>query len=136
MTSTTFRILMVLAIGACGDNRTTTDRNFTRLIEASWTLPPLTNQYVCAYLTVDEDLLIDAFRPVIPVGTHHTVLSMGEPNHADGVFDCGVVANAPNMIFGSGVGTGTYEFPSGVAVEIPAGKQLVLNLHLFNASDA
>jgi len=40
------------------------------------------------------------------------------------------------MIFGSGVGEKEYLFPAGVGIKIPAGQQLVLNLHLFNTSDA
>jgi hypothetical protein len=106
-----------------------------RLIDASWTLPPNSQGYVCAYLTVHQDMFVGEFSPVIPPGTHHTVLTMGPPMHADGVEACDGVVNAPNMIFGSGVGTGDYVFPPGVAVRIPAGSQLVLNLHLFNAQD-
>jgi len=61
---------------------------------------------------------------------------MGTPQHPDGVFPFSGFVNEPYMIFGSGVGTGTFTFPPGVGVRIPAGQQLVLDLHLFNASDA
>ena len=39
------------------------------------------------------------------------------------------------VLYASGVGTDALELPDGVAVKIPAGKQILLNLHLFNASD-
>jgi hypothetical protein len=40
------------------------------------------------------------------------------------------------MIFGSGVGTDTFDIPEGVVMKIRAGQQLLLNLHLFNTSNA
>jgi hypothetical protein len=39
------------------------------------------------------------------------------------------------QVYGSGVGTNPIAFPPGVGVKVPAGKQLLLNLHLFNVSD-
>jgi hypothetical protein len=38
------------------------------------------------------------------------------------------------MLHASGVGSDDLVFPDGVAVKIPAGTQLMLNLHLFNVS--
>jgi hypothetical protein len=132
------RSLVVAVISfaaACGDNHAPPPTS-ERLIEAQWELPANSEGYFCAYKTITEDLIVGEFEPVIPQGTHHTVLTMGEPQHPDGVFPCDVVNNNPYLIFGSGVGTGPFTFPPGVGVRIPAGKQLILNLHLFNASDA
>lgn len=39
------------------------------------------------------------------------------------------------MIAASGVGTDAITYPEGVAVHAPKGSQLILNLHLFNATD-
>jgi hypothetical protein len=39
-------------------------------------------------------------------------------------------------MFGSGVGTGRATLPAGVAIKVAAGQQVILNLHLFNTSDA
>jgi hypothetical protein len=36
------------------------------------------------------------------------------------------------MLFASGYGTDDLSLPEGVAIRIPAGKQVLLNLHLFN----
>jgi len=126
---------LLFLLAACGDNQRPPATS-QRLIEAEWSLAPNSEGYFCAYKTITEDLVIGEFSPVIPLGTHHTVLTMGEPNKPDGVYPCGIVANNPYLLFGSGVGTGPFTFPPGVGIRIPAGKQIVLNLHLFNASDA
>jgi hypothetical protein len=39
------------------------------------------------------------------------------------------------MIYGSGVGSPDFTFPTGVGLHLRAGQRLLLNLHLYNASD-
>ena len=46
------------------------------LISGSWSLGPGTESYKCIRLTVDHDIDIHRFHPIIPTGTHHTVLSV------------------------------------------------------------
>jgi hypothetical protein len=101
------------------------------LIESSWTLAP-GETYMCERLTVTEDVWIRAFRATAPLGSHHTVLTVGDPQGADGPFACGAGTNQPAMVYGAAVGTNDIEMPEGVAVKVPAGKQLLLNLHLYN----
>ena len=108
---------------------------WTRLIEGSWEIPAATEFYKCVRMTVEEDTYVKGFKSIGPMGTHHTVLSAGVPTGADGIEDCDALDNATTMIFGSGVGDIEFNFPEGVGVKIPAGHQLVLNLHLFNVSD-
>jgi hypothetical protein len=105
------------------------------LLEGAWEIPAGTETYKCVYKTVAEDLYVHAFEAIIPLGTHHTVLTVGAPSHTDGVYDCNAGTNMNAQIHGSGVGTNPIEFPAGVAVKIEAGQQLLLNLHLFNFSD-
>jgi hypothetical protein len=102
------------------------------LISADWTMDLATEGYVCARKTIDEDIIVGAFEAIIPVGTHHTLLTFGEPDAEDGVTKCSVAANRTRNLFGSGLGTDTFTLPEGVGVRIPAGSQLLLNLHLFN----
>ncbi len=109
---------------------------WSRLVDGSWEIPAATEFYKCARLTVQEDTYISAFKSIGPLGTHHTVLTVGAPNGPDGITGCDAGTNANTMIFGSGIGESLFEFPEGVGVKIPAGQQLVLNLHLFNVSDA
>lgn len=109
---------------------------WSRLVDGSWEIPAATEFYKCARLTVQEDTYISGFKSIGPLGTHHTVLTVGAPSGPDGITDCDAGTNANTMIFGSGIGESLFHFPAGVGVKIPAGQQLVLNLHLFNVSDA
>ena len=133
-------MLFALSAFACGNDHAIepdaagpTD-GFRTLISGPWTLSPSSEKYVCVRLTVTEDTYIKTIRPVAPVGTHHTVLMLGAPDAPDGTVDC-TSALARPAIYASGVGTLPLEMPAGVAVHVRPGQQLLLNLHLFNASD-
>lgn len=106
------------------------------LIMGDWDLPAGNEGYRCVRLTVTEDTYITGFKSVGPLGTHHTVLTAGDPSGPDGTTTCGAGTNNDTSIFGSGVGEIQYHFPAGVGVKIPAGQQMLLNLHLFNVSDS
>jgi hypothetical protein len=108
---------------------------WSALVEGKWDLPANSEGYRCVRFTLPEDLWISQFRPVIPLGTHHTLLTVGDPSGPDGVSVCTASVNAPNGVFGSGVGSKDFSYPEGVAIHLHAGQQLVLNLHLFNTSD-
>jgi hypothetical protein len=96
----------------------------------------MTETYRCVRKTLTEDLYARAFKPLSPLGTHHTVLSLDEsPTEPDGQTQCGPETNGSVMISASGVGTNELAMPDGVAMHLRAGQQLVLNLHLFNVSD-
>ena len=105
------------------------------LIEGDWQLPQGVEGYQCVRKTLTEDLYIAGFRAQAPPGTHHTVLGVSTSGGADGQSDCNAATLGTKMLFGSGVGTDTYELPEGVALHVRAGEQLLLNLHLFNAGD-
>jgi len=110
------------------------DFEWETLLKGEWKLPPSTEDYVCVRQTVEEVLYVRAFEAINPLGTHHTFLSMGEPSGPDGVTPCSANENHAQSIFGSGVGTNALELPDGVAIKVEAGTQILLNLHLFNAS--
>ncbi|MBL4634867.1 MAG: hypothetical protein JKY56_13425 [Kofleriaceae bacterium] len=106
------------------------------LIDGSWEIPAGTEFYKCARVTLSEDTYISDFKAIGPAGTHHTVLTVGDPDGPDGITTCSAGENHPTMIFGSGIGPAEFNFPEGVGVKIPAGQQLLLNLHLFNVSES
>src|SRR5678815_3853997 len=112
---------------------------FGRLVTVDWNLPPPSgptpDEYFCAKLTVDEDMLLSGFSSISPGGTHHLVLSVGEPDGPDGQFGCSFIQNQGTLLFASGVGTDDFNFPEGVALPVRAGQQLFLNVHTFNATD-
>jgi hypothetical protein len=137
-----------LALIACGGGGGSTDdpdaappspdadiSGYTELISEDWTLPSGTEEFHCVRLTTQTDLWIHGIRPTAPLGTHHTVLAFQDPNGSDGQSTCGnTFALNSTVLYASGVGTEALELPDGVAFKIPAGKQILLNLHLFNAS--
>lgn len=102
------------------------------LVEGTWDLPGGSEEYRCVKKTVDQDIYVKSFGAINPVGTHHTVLTVGPPQGPDGIERCSAFDNSIQQIYGSGVGTNEITFPEGIAVKIEAGTQLFLNLHLFN----
>lgn len=111
---------------------------YTRLVGRTWSLPAgATDTYRCIRYTVPTDTYITNITAQAPSGTHHTVLSISASNVAgpDGEYDCQVQTIGRPMIYASGVGTDPLDFPTNVGLKIPAGTQVHLNLHLFNATD-
>ncbi len=106
------------------------------LIESSWTIPAGTETYQCERLTVTEDVWITEFRAGTPLGTHHSVLTVGDGGQPDGAFPCDAGTNDDAMIYGAGIDTNPIALPPGVAMRVRAGQQLLLNLHLYNVSDS
>jgi hypothetical protein len=53
-----------------------------------------------------------------------------------GEYDCEVLTVDLQMLFASGVGTGSLAMPDGVALKVKAGQFLHLNLHLYNSTDS
>jgi hypothetical protein len=106
---------------------------YVPLVTAGWSLAPGEEGYICASKTLTEDLYIGAIRPIAPIGTHHTTVNLADPTGPDDPGSpCGV---SFGQFYASGVGTEELVLPDGVGLVAPAGKQLRLNLHLFNASD-
>lgn len=106
---------------------------YVPLVTATWTLEPGTEAYICGTRTLTEDIYAGALRPIAPPGTHHTTVALrfpGEPD--DPSFPCGAEFGD---FWASGVGTGELVLPDGVGLLAPAGRQLRINLHLFNATD-
>lgn len=132
-------LLLAAAPLACGgapdaQQAPVDELRFETLVEGDWSLPPGSETYYCVRKTLDRDLWVRAFDALAPAGTHHTVLTYGEPDAPDGVVECDSFENHQVMAYGSGVGAQPFLMPEGVAVRVPAGKQLLLNLHVFNVS--
>jgi hypothetical protein len=140
----------------CGSDATTSNEKpapagsggqFETLMDYEWTVDPGVEAYYCGYRTLTEDLYISDFRPIVPEGTHHVVLGYQNPAHDEGYFPavegvpptadvCTGVTFGDVFAFAATVGTEELSMPEGVAVKIPAGQQLVLGLHMLNATAA
>lgn len=124
-------------VDAGGGSPDANNAGFTTLISRAYTIPAGAEFYRCAALTATEDIYINTFRALSPLGTHHTVVAVEDtPTRADGEYDCNASALGHTMLFASGVGTDDLAFPSGVGIKVSAGQQIFLNLHLYNTSDA
>jgi hypothetical protein len=100
---------------------------YERIIEGTWTLAPGTeNPNFCVKKPLTEDVYVHAIRPVNPLGTHHTLLTIGDEN------DQCLSAVAAGFIYAAGVGSEGIVLPPGVALKLPAGKVLNLGLHIYN----
>ena len=111
------------------------DDGYELLIDHDWSIPP-GEHYYCIRQTLEEDLYIGGFEAIAPMGTHHTLISAGNPVSPDGVFDCSAGEhNFTAMIYESSTGTDRFELPDGLAAKVPAGAQINLNLHVINAGD-
>jgi hypothetical protein len=119
--------------GPPADARIVDLADFVPLIEATWSLPPGEEGYYCTSVILDRDVTIGGFVPVAPLGTHHTVVSIGEVN-ADGW--CDVTSLGSSWLYASGVGTNQLVFPEGAGMVLTAGTRVNLQLHLFNTTDA
>lgn len=107
----------------------------TPLIQGDWSIDAGTEKYVCVRRTIGKDLFVDGFDALSPTGTHHTVLSVGARSGPDGVRECSdSFEQHAFVLHATGIGTGPVDFPEGVAVKLPEGLQLHLNIHLFNTS--
>jgi hypothetical protein len=106
---------------------------YVPLITANWSLEPGSEGYICATRTLTEDVYAGSLRPLSPNGTHHTTIELSEPTGPDDdSFPCGPEFG---KFFASGVATPDLNLPDGVALLAPAGQQLRVSLHLFNATD-
>lgn len=124
------------AVDAAGTVDTAIPDGWTSLMEGDWSLAAGEEGYYCIYATVPRDIYIKAFRPLIPLGTHHTVVTRYTGSQPDGTVPCNVNTNGQSMIYGSGVGSPDFVFPDRVGLHLTAGTRLLANLHLYNASDA
>jgi hypothetical protein len=135
-------LVTLVAATGCGSDEKVKESaggsgEWSTLIQADWDLEPATEGYTCQRATVPEDIYVRAYRPIAPLGTHHTLFTLGGQATGDEEtepFECSAGMNERTMIFGSGVGTEVVEFPPGVAMKLEKGSKMMLNLHLFNVS--
>jgi hypothetical protein len=106
--------------GGDGEGGQASTGEWTTLITGAWELETGGEDPHAVYTAVaDREIFVGAVRPIAPLGTHHTVLSLGG-------------LGPENYIYASGVETGELRFPEGVALRIPEGENLILNLHVYN----
>ncbi len=129
--------LTLLFVAGCGAEGPSAiegpvDGTWEPLVTVDWMVAPGDEQFMCAVATVPGDVLVRSFRAIAPVGTHH-ILGTLAAGGADGAFRCAPGTLSDVLLFASGTTAGSLELPPGVAMRIPAGAQVLVNVHLLNA---
>jgi Copper type II ascorbate-dependent monooxygenase, C-terminal domain len=108
-----------------------------RLVSSTYSLNAGEEFYQCQRLTLPDAVNVLKITPVSPTGVHHEVFAIDDSHTMpDGVTRCGPLGTRWRTLFASGVNSPSLTMPSGVALKVPAGAQIVLGLHLFNTSSA
>jgi hypothetical protein len=103
----------------------------------TYSVPKSTEMYRCFTKTFDEDMWIDHFAYDAEPTVHHMVLAQTLAPEPDGTFECPVFFK-PTWIplFANGTGGAELSVPSGSSFPLPKGTQVLVQLHLLNASEA
>jgi hypothetical protein len=106
------------------------------LLAVDWELPAGTEKYLCTRKTLTESHFANLVQAISPPGTHHVGLSINDqPDAPDGTRECDVAETFIRGLGGGATGTQARGLPDGVAVELRAGSQIMINTHLFNATE-
>jgi hypothetical protein len=92
-------------------------------------------RYVCFAQTLQQDLAVDRFDYTVKDYVHHMFFSRTTSPEPDGISECDVIFK-PTWIplFLAGKGGSSLQYPAGDANVLPKGTQIVLQMHLLNAT--
>jgi hypothetical protein len=128
-------LLVACTAGEGNDDLVMGPDGFETLIDVDWKTEP-GQEYYCVRKTLTEDIYVGAFEALAPLGTHHTVVTIGEPSGPDGYRLCSSFEhNFEQFAFESSSNVDRFDLPEGFATYLPAGKQLAFNVHILNATD-
>jgi hypothetical protein len=86
-------------------------------------------------LPADADTYITQVEPVYGKATHHLAVYYTLADEPDGSFDCSSLFKTTWIpIYGGGVQSGTLTMPQGSAFHLQKNQQILVQLHLLNAS--
>lgn len=107
-------------------------------LETSFRVEPGQERYECYRKNVDQDVFVTQIATSDAPGVHHQILALADQTEPEGVAACSSVLQSvsESWIFVGNRSPLAFAMPAGVAYRIPAGSQLVLQTHLFNAGDA
>ncbi|MDD9946179.1 MAG: hypothetical protein OXU20_34355 [Myxococcales bacterium] len=99
-------------------------------------LPAGKERYICHTMTLTEPTNVDRFEYDALPGVHHFLLARTTKKEQEGTFECDILFRFSWIpVFGAGSGSQELQLPDGAAQVFPAGTQLLIQLHLFNAGD-
>jgi hypothetical protein len=93
-------------------------------------------RYLCFASTLDDDRTVNGYASQNPPFVHHMILARTSAPEPDGFAECDVAfRNTWETLFITGTGNSMLEFPEDAAHQLPKGTQLVVQMHLLNATD-
>lgn len=111
------------------------DREVTFRTEA-FTLDPGEERYLCYATSTEEDLVIDGYHSAGAPYLHHVIFSRATAPEPEGTSECDILFRYTwEPLFLTGAGESELDFPADHGHKIPSGTQLVVQLHLLNASE-
>jgi hypothetical protein len=125
-----------LVLAACASTPDTPHLDFA---SDTYTLQPGEEKYFCytTNLPADRDVVITKLTPTYGDGTHHILVSqaaVAEPTFSE----CPVLSKTTWVpVYGGGKDSGPLELPANTGFKpLARGQQIVMQLHLQNATDA
>jgi len=129
--------LSLLSLVACSNSKNTTQAETFTLTTPEITVPAGQERYECFSKTLDEDIAVDRFDFVGSPSVHHVFLSRTLAPEPEGLSECNVIFKQTWLpMFVTGNGSTSLEYPAGAATVLHKGQQIVLQLHLLNATAA
>lgn len=93
-------------------------------------------RYLCFANTLTEDLVIDGYASRGERFVHHLIFSRASAPEPDGFAECDVAFKSSwQQLFITGAGDTALEFPEDAGHVLPAGTQLVVQMHLLNVAE-
>jgi hypothetical protein len=102
-----------------------------------FSLEPGQERYLCFASSLDEDLVINGYntlggQPYV----HHLIFARTRTPEPEGFEECDVAfRNSWDTLFITGAGASTLEFPEDAGHQLPTGTQLLVQMHLLNATE-
>ena len=101
-----------------------------------YVISPGEERNVCYVQTLPSAINVDRFEYESRPGIHHLLFSRLTKPEEEGSFECNVLFKPTWMVlFGTGTTGQQLEFPAGSAQVLSEGTQVLVQLHLLNASD-
>lgn len=134
-------LFLALAVAGCADGlgpaegTEDADPNWFTLETGEYTVPAGAERYLCWSQTLTEPLYADRFE-YDSVGTvHHFFMQKALAPEPEGFSECDVLFKPTWLpLFGAATRDAELQLPEGAAMLIPAGTQIVVQLHLLNAT--
>ena len=132
----TFTLLFVIFVGCAS----APDISHFDFASDTYTLQPGDEKYFCytANLPADRDIAITKFTPTYGEGMHHILFSLAAAPEPAGFSECPVLTRSTWIpLYAGGKNTGPLELPAQTGFKpLARGQQVILQLHLQNATDA